>query len=1301
MPGNKTFNVPSIVRLSGQLDAAALEHSFTELTRRHESLRTTFDMVDGELMQIIHQPAATGMQVIDLQALSQSEQEAQIRELAEAELTRPFDLVHGPLMRTTLVKQSEQEHVLLIMKHHIVTDGWSMGIFFYELTTLYACYAQGAPSPLPELTVQYADYAHWQREWLQGEDLEKQLSYWREQLGGELPVLQLPTDFPRPAVQTYQGKELLFSLPKSLADGLTTWGKGEGVTLFMTLLGSFQTLLHRYTGQEDILVGSPIAGRNDADIESIIGSFVNTLVMRTDLSGDPTFRELIARVSDVALGAYGHQELPFEKLVEELQPERNTAHSPVFQVMFVLQNTPSEFTMELPGLTMSTVEANSGSAQFDLMLTLTEREHELFGKWQFNTDLFEESTAWRMISHFQTLLEDILAHPDKKLSQLDILPAAERQKLLVEFNDDRTEVATDICIHQLFAEQVVRTPDAEAIVWGEERLTYRELNTRAERLASYLRHHGVGPEVLVGINVERSLEMVIGMLGILKAGGAYVPLDPAYPADRLGFILEDAKAAVLLTEEHLLGRLPKQAADVICLDRDWSLIEAGADSDLANVAVAEPHNLAYVIYTSGSTGRPKGVAIEHRNAAALIAWAKGVYAPEQLAGVLASTSICFDLSVFELFVTLSVGGKVILAENALHLPTLPARHDVTLINTVPSAITELLRLEGIPSSVHTINLAGEPLRRALVERIYELGTVEAVYNLYGPSEDTTYSTFTKVERGEEVTIGRPITNSQAYLLDANGQPVPLGVPGELHLGGDGLARGYLNREDQTAEKFITNPVCDEANARLYKTGDLARYLANGTLEYLGRIDHQVKIRGFRIELGEIEAVLGQHPAIRETVLLAREEETGEKRLVAYVVPAQEQAPTVVELRGYLSEKLPEYMIPSVFTILDEMPLTPNGKVDRKRLPAPNEARGNQGSTYVAPRDLVEMEMVKLWEEVLQVKPIGVHDNFFALGGHSLKALSLVGEVRKRFDVELPIVTLFQALTVADLCQRVRGEVETPATGCLVPLQQGDGTRAPLFLVHPQSGGVFCYFGLSRALGAEETVYGLQAPGFEGEAALLTSFDEMADRYLEEIRRVAPQGPYRLAGWSLGGTIVYEMARRLEAQGEAVEFLGLIDVHTFGEGNIVRNIEPIEHDWTEASALHHLARSMNMDTAIFDELDADQGLKALLEYAQEHGVLPYGISTETTWTQMRVQITNQVALDSYRWAGPIASDVHLFCATELDALHHALVDPQDWVSRTTGTLHVESISGDHHTIVEPPHVLKLAERMKQALEKVCK
>ncbi|MGZ4135154.1 MAG: non-ribosomal peptide synthetase, partial [Tumebacillaceae bacterium] len=1109
---------------------------------------------------------------------------------------------------TTLVKKSAEEHVVIIILHHIITDGWSMGIFFSELTMLYTSFAKGAPSPLPEITLQYADFANWQQEWLQGEALEQQLSYWREQLGGELPVLQLPTDFPRPAVQNYKGQNLLFKLPKSLASGLTTWSQSKGITLFMTLLGAFQTLLYRYTGQEDILVGTPIAGRNNADIEAIMGFFVNTLVMRTDLSGNPTFAELVERVSEVALGAYGHQELPFEKLVEELQPERNTAHAPVFQVMFVLQNMPAEYTVELPGLTMSSLEAETGSAQFDMMLTLTERDDAVFGKWQFNTDLFTEATVQRMVTHFETLLGDILANPDKKLSDLSILPEAERKQLLEEFNNNRVEASLDKCIHQYVAEQAAKTPDATAVVWGEERMTYRELDRRAELVSTYLRARGVGPEVLVGINVERSLEMIVGMLGILKAGGAYVPLDPAYPADRLGFILEDAKASVLLTQERLLGRLPEHAAEVICLDRDWSLIEAGADA-AANAADAQAHNLAYLIYTSGSTGRPKGVAIEHRNAAALIEWAKGEYSAAQLAGVLASTSICFDLSVFELFVTLSSGGTVILAENALHLPTLPAREEVTLINTVPSAMTELLRMEGVPNSVRTVNLAGEPLRRALVDQIYALGTVEKVYNLYGPSEDTTYSTYTLVKRGEDVTIGRPISNTKSYLLDANAQPVPLGVPGELHLGGDGLARGYLNRDDLTAEKFIANSFGNEAEERLYKTGDLARYRADGTLEYLGRIDHQVKIRGFRIELGEIEAVLGQHPAIRETVLLAREDEPGEQRLVAYLVPAEEQAPTVVELRGYLSEKLPDYMVPSAFVILPELPLTPNGKVDRKRLPQPDDVRGNQGSTYVAPRDLVEMEMVKLWEDVLQVKPIGVHDNFFALGGHSLKALTLVGEVCKRFEVELPIVSFFQALTVADLLQRVRGEVEIVSTGSLVPLQKGDGTRAPLFLVHPQSGGVFCYFGLSQAIGAEETVYGLQAPGFEGETALLTSIDEMADRYLEEIRQVAPQGPYRLAGWSLGGTVVYEMARRLEAQGEQVEFLGLIDVHTFGESNVVRNIEQFEHDWTEKSALKHLARSMNMDTAVFDEVDEEQGLQELLHYADAHGVLPYGITTD--------------------------------------------------------------------------------------------
>jgi amino acid adenylation domain-containing protein len=705
-----------------------------------------------------------------------------------------------------------------------------------------------------------------------------QLAYWKQQLAN-LPTLQLPTDRSRSPMQTFRAARQCLALPQTLSEDLAKLSQKEGVTLYMTLLAAFKTLLYRYTGQTDIVVGTVTAGRNQPEIQQLIGCFVNTLVLRTDLKDNPTFRQLLERVREVTLGAFAYQDFPFEKLVEALQPEGNLGQNPLFQVAFVLQPPMSGVDSMLNG---SQLDIDTETAKLDLTLKLQETSEGLVGRFEYSTDLFDADTIERMVGHFQTLLEGIVANLEQKIAQLPLLTEFELQQL-AGWNNTETDYPKDACIHELFEQQVERSPDAIALVFEDEQLTYKELNQRANQLAHHLRNLGVGPEVLVGICVERSLQMVVGLLGILKAGGAYVPLDPAYPPERLVFMLEDAAVAVLLTQARLVESLPKHQGRIVCLDTDWEIIERQSEENL--ISEVKFDNLAYVIYTSGSTGKPKGVAIEHRNAVALLDWARQVFNPEELAGVLASTSICFDLSVFELFVPLSRGGKVILAENALHLPTLSGAPYVTLINTVPSAIAELLRMDGIPSSVGTVNLAGEPLPNKLVQQVYEHNTVQKVFNLYGPSEDTTYSTYTLVKKGgnEPPPIGRPIANTQVYILDAQLQLVPIGIPGELYIGGAGLARGYLNRPELTAERFILNPFSDEPSSRLYKTGDLARYLSDGNIEYLGRLDQQVKIRGFRIELGEIEAVLSQHPDVRESVVMKREDAWGNQRLVAYIV----------------------------------------------------------------------------------------------------------------------------------------------------------------------------------------------------------------------------------------------------------------------------------------------------------------------------------------------------------------------------------------------------------------------------------
>jgi amino acid adenylation domain-containing protein len=830
-------------------------------------------------------------------------------------------------------------------------------------------------------------------------------------------------------------------LPESLTRALNQLSHQERGTLFMTLLAAFNVLLYRYTRQEDILIASPVANRSHTAVQGLIGFFVNTVVLRSDLSGNPGFRELLSRVRDVCLDAYAHQDLPFEKLVIELQPDRDLSRNPLFQAMFILQNAPRALP-RVSTLTVTRMNVDSGASKFDLTLSLAERDRKLIGFFEYPSDLFDSSTIERMSGHFQTLLEGIVDDPDQSISTLPLLSEAERRRLLVEWNDTEADYPKDSCIHELFEAQAEQSPEAIAAEFKDNKLTYRELNGRANQLARYLRGQGVGPEKLVGICLERSLEMVIALLGILKAGGAYVPLDPRHPRERLSFILEDSQVSVLLAAQEITARLTRDCdcrssildprMKVLCLDTAREAICQENGRNLASEV--RPDNLAYAIYTSGSTGEPKGAAIEHRNAVALLQWAKRVFTDKELAGVLGSTSICFDLSVFELFLPLSSGGKVILTENLLQLPWIGNKNEVTLINTVPSVMAELLAAGSLPDSVRTVNLAGEPLRAELVNALYAAGKIEKVYDLYGPSETTTYSTFALRTPDRPTTIGRPIANTRTYILDANLAPVPVGAPGELYIGGAGVARGYLNRPELTAERFIACPFAANGNDRLYRTGDLARYLPDGNIQFLGRIDNQVKIRGYRIEPGEIEAALNRHPSVRESVVISRKDVTEERprtlseiesienpksagHLVAYLVPTG-QKPSSDALRSFLKEKLPEYMVPSTFVILESLPLTPNGKVDRRNLPPPAHTGRRLSHEFRIPLTETEELIAQAWQEVLKIENIGTHESFFELGGHSLLATRIAARLRNAFSREIPLRALFESPTIAALARTV-------------------------------------------------------------------------------------------------------------------------------------------------------------------------------------------------------------------------------------------------------------------------------------------
>ena len=1006
------YNIGHAWWLQGPLDVAQLRESVTRLIARHESLRTVFVSEQGQPQQQVLADVTAELPLVDLGALPAEQARAQALVQATALARQGFDLTQAPLLRLALFRVTESTHLLVLVIHHIVSDGWSMGVFCRELAALYA----GNGEPLPPLPVQYPDFAQWQRAELQGAVLERQLAYWRARLAS-LTTLELPTDRPRPPAQSYRGARHTFALSAELSATLKQLSQRERVTPYMLLLAAFQVLLSRYSGQDDIAVGSPIAGRTRREFEGLIGFFVNTLVLRTDLSGNPRFRDLLARVRESALDAYAHQDVPFEKLVEELKPERDASRNPLIQVMFVLQNAPGG-GLALPGLEMTGQALDTATAKFDLMLTLSEGPSGLRGTLEYATDLFEAATIERMAGHFLRLLEGIAADPECRIGELPLLTAPERHQLLVEWNDTAVDYPRDQTIHRLFEQQVERTPDALAVEFGEQRLTYRELNAHANQLAHHLRSLGVGPDVLVGLCVERSLELVVALLGILKAGGAYAPLDPGYPAQRLAFMLENAQAPVLLTQERLLSLLPPHAGRTLCLDRDWPTAAAQPATNPANTASTA--NLAYVIYTSGSTGMPKGVMIEHRSLVNHMLWMQSRFPLDDSDSVLQKTPASADAAVWEYFAPLLNGARLVMAEVDAHrspfdLVNAVVRSGITILQLAPSMLAAILDGPGFEhcNSLRRVYCGGEPLSSEGVRRFRTQSGAELV-NLYGPTEVTIDSTYWVCDERDDshlTPIGRPIDNISAYVLSATHQPVPIGVVGELYLGGCGLARGYWRRVDLSLERFMPNPFGDPTLDRLYRTGDLVRQRAGGALEFIGRSDQQVKIRGYRVELGEIDATLAQHPEVREAVVLLREDAPGNQRLVAYVV-AREEDLAAADLRAWLKQQLPLYMVPATFVLLPALPLTPNGKVNRKALPAP------ETETRELPLELpttpIESTIAEIWADVLSLTIVGIDEDFFDLGGHSLLAVRLMSRINQTMGVDLNLRQLFETPTVRGL-----------------------------------------------------------------------------------------------------------------------------------------------------------------------------------------------------------------------------------------------------------------------------------------------
>jgi amino acid adenylation domain-containing protein len=1301
-PGSSWYNMPIPLRLEGRLDVAALTSALAELEHRHEAWRTTFapaeDGSEETAVQIVGPPTGLPLRRVDLRALPEERREAELMRLAYLEARRPFDLARGPLARAVLFSRAEDDHALLLSLHHVVCDGWSLGVLVREMGALYDAFRNGRPSPLPPLPLQYADFAAWQRQVLSGPALDKLLAYWKQQLVGLPPLLELPADRPRPAVQTFRGATLPVALPAGTTAAVQALSRRCGATPFMTLLAAFLAFLHRYTRQADLAVGSPIANRSRAEIEGLIGFFVNTLVLRTDAGGDPTFAELLARVRAVASGAYAHQDLPFETLVDAVAPERQLSHNPLFQVMFLLQNAPMP-ELAVAGLTLSPLPMRGGSSKFDLSLHFWEGTPEITGYFEYNLDLFDAATIARMADHLVRLIEGALADPDRRISALPLISPAERRQVLQDWNDTLGDYPREACLHHLFAAQAERTPDALAVIDAVrgERLTYRELGRLADRLARRLRSLGVGPDVPVAICLRRSPAMTVAVLATLAAGGAYVPIDPTYPRERLEMMLAIAKPRVLLTETGLREALPAGEFPVLCLDVEEE--EAGDADDLRAVPVS-PDNLAYVIFTSGSTGVPKGVAMPHRPLVNLMAWQLESSTLGAGAKTLQFASLSFDVSCQELFSTWAAGGTLVLISEELRLDA-AALLDVLRGLAVERlfmpfvALQQLAEIaaerEDFPEALREVVTAGEQLQitqavAALFTRLPEA----RLFNQYGPSETHVATAYTLPGAASGwpalPSIGVPVANTRILLLDAALGPVPVGVPGELYIGGDCLARGYLARPDLTAERFVPD-LFGSGGERLYRTGDLARWRPDGTLDFLGRTDQQLKIRGFRVEPGEIEAALAAHPAVREAAVVAREDLGGARRLAAYVVAqgVDESAASLQvspsALRSWVRERLPDYMVPSVFQFLEALPLTPSGKVNRRALPALQASAAGEEEGAVPPRTPLEEDLAAIWRGLLGIERVGVHDSFFELGGHSLLAVRLLARVRRQLGKDLPLASLFASPTIGHLAALIeREDSVSSARAPLVELQKGGGTKRPLFLVHPVGGSVFCYLQLARALGADQPVYGLQYPD-DDSAAAPASLEELAGRYLNELRAVQPAGPYRLGGWSMGGVVAFEMARQLAANGEEVEQLAVLDVPAPGRGATADDQTVLA--WFARDLAGLLAKPLPADLG---EVPPGAPLPEVFAWAQRAGLLPDDLDFATALRRFEIFKTNLRLVESYA-AQPYPGRLHLFRAADSH-----FQDPGDstlgWGSLAAG-VDLRQLPGDHWAIVRPPVVEEVA------------
>lgn len=1302
-PNSPLYNIPTVLRLTGDLNVEALASSLNEIVERHEALRTTFPSVEGTPMQRVDIPRPVPFETIDLSGLPEDAQAREEQRRIQLEVRRPFDLTKDLMIRATLIRLDADQHTLVLVTHHIASDEWSLRVLFKELALIYEARLTGRDSALPELAIQYPDFALWQREWMEGGALEEQLSYWRKQLEGCVPNLELPSDRPRPAQRKHAGAHAHRTVPRETLEALKEFCRRENATMFMTLLGVLNGLLHRYTRQDDLLVGSPIAGRTREETEELIGFFVNTLVLRTQVNPSMTFRELVAQVRQTTLGAYANQDVPFEKLVETLHPDRSASSQPLVQVMFAVN---SDFVEDqfLPGVRIEMEEVDTGTAKFDFTWVAQETRGGLALTVEYDTELFEHSTIERWLEHFENLLTRALANPDKPIPSHSLLGEAEFKRVVKDFNQTKTDYPREASVARLFEEVAANRPNALAAAYGASTLSYGELNRRANQLAHRLRKAGATRGEPIALLMERSCEMIVAMLAVLKAGGAYVPLDPSYPKDRLAFMLKDAECRLLIAHGHLLDLLPDAKPETIALDRTFAILNGEETTNLAEAPA--PMDMAYIIYTSGSTGIPKGVCVTHRGIVRLVRNTDYVsITPEDV--VIQASNASFDAATFEIWGALLNGASMTgLAKEewvnpaALRERMSQSRPTITFVTT---ALFNQLAADapGIFGSMKSVMFGGEACDPKAIASVLANKPPRNLLHAYGPTECTVFSTMHLVKEvphgATTVPIGKPIANSAAYVLDPAGNPTPIGVPGELWLGGDGIALGYLKRPELTNARFAPDRFSGEAGGQLYKSGDLARFLPNGDIEFIGRLDDQVKIRGFRIELGEIEAALLKFAGVRKAAVLARQDTPGEKRLAAYIEwNAGAQQMSASDLKAELRRTLPDFMVPAAIVYLEKMPLTPNGKADRKALPAPEWS--GPAKAFQAPENDAEKQIAKIWEQVLNVQPVGVTDNFFDLGGHSLLAVKLFAQIEKAFNAKLPLATLFKAPTIREIAQILTGDQKSQGWSTIVDIQP-KGTQRPIFWVHSLGGdgggGFFYYRKLAELLGEDQPSFGIRSP-----QEPFDKIEAMAAFYIREMRAKQPQGPYQLGGFCFGGVVAYEMARQLEAAGEQV---GLLAVLESGPPNLDKvrpelNAESapfvLENVYENLREFVHQPSSAKLAMV----KQKARKLKSKLVAAKAEEEKPAGLDELIDMTKypkdyVRYAETHWKAMSSYQ-PGHYDGRIHLFRARKQPLRSF---DPSlGWNTVAPGHVKILVIPGTHESMVQEPNVQILAAKLKEAI-----